>query len=128
MNSTADSNLRRERWKLTARLVRVLETPMLLLSGVWTLLVILEFTRGLSPALQTLNDFIWAAFIVQFAVEFLAAPSKRVYLRKRWLTAVSLALPCSAPSSRFMPIREVLRTGSAQPGAGARSPNRQQCD
>ena len=95
MNSTPDSNLRRERWKLTARLVRALETPMLLLSGVWTLLLILEFTRGLSPALQRLHDLIWAAFIVQFAVEVLAAPSKRVYLRKRWLTAVSLALPAA---------------------------------
>lgn len=93
MNSTPDPNLRRERWKLTARLVRALEGPMLVLSGVWSLLLILEFTRGLAPWLHSLSNVIWLAFVVQFAVEFLAAPSKRLYLRKRWITAVSLALP-----------------------------------
>jgi voltage-gated potassium channel len=86
-------DLRRERWKLTARLARVLETPMLVLSGLWTVLLVLEFTRGLSPWLQASSDAIWIAFIAQFAVEFIAAPSKRVYLRKGWVTALSLALP-----------------------------------
>jgi voltage-gated potassium channel len=40
-----------------------------------------------------LNDVIWLMFIAQFVVEFVAAPAKRVYLRKQWITAVSLALP-----------------------------------
>ena len=66
---------------------------MLVLSALWTLLLIIEFTRGLSPWLQRANDLIWFAFVAQFAIEFLAAPQKRVYLRKRWITAVSLALP-----------------------------------
>ncbi len=66
---------------------------MLLLSAIWSLLLIVEFTSGLSPWLQTLNDVIWAAFVGQFIVEFGAAPNKRVYLRRRWITAVSLALP-----------------------------------
>jgi voltage-gated potassium channel len=93
MDSTTTPDLRRERWKLTARLVRALETPMLTLSVVWTLLLVIEFTRGLSPWLQTLNDLIWAAFVIHFAVEFLAAPGKRLYLRKQWVTALSLILP-----------------------------------
>jgi voltage-gated potassium channel len=90
---TSDPDLRRERWKLTARLMRSLERPMLVLSGVWLLLLILEFTRGLSPWLQSLNTVIWLSFIGQFAMEFMLAPRKGVYLRKRWLTALSLALP-----------------------------------
>jgi voltage-gated potassium channel len=94
MDSIPDSALlRRERWKLTARLVRALDRPMLFLSVVWSVLLVIEFTRGLSPWLQTLNDVIWLAFIAQFVVEFATAPAKRVYLRKRWVTAVSLALP-----------------------------------
>lgn len=93
MNSTSSPNLRRERWKLTAQLVRTLEKPMLVLSGLWSLLLVLEFTRGLSPWLQSVSDAIWIAFMGQFFVEFLAAPSKRVYLRKQWITALSLALP-----------------------------------
>lgn len=105
MNSTPDTNLRRERWKLTARVVRALEAPMLVLSAVWTVLLVLEFTRGLSPWLQTASDVIWAAFVVQFAVEFVAAPSKRLYLRKRWIAAVSLALP----ALRLLRLARVLR-------------------
>jgi voltage-gated potassium channel len=88
-----DSPLHRERWKLTATLVRSLERPMLLLSAVWVVLLIIELTRGLSPSLQTLNDIIWIAFIAQFGLEFLVAPRKGVYLRKQWITAISLALP-----------------------------------
>jgi voltage-gated potassium channel len=93
MTSTPESGLRRERWKLTARLVRALETPMLVLSAIWTVLLIVELTRGVSPWLRLVSDLIWVAFVAQFGVEFVAAPDKRVYLRKRWLTALSLALP-----------------------------------
>jgi voltage-gated potassium channel len=87
------SELRRERWKLTATLVRSMDRPMLVLSAIWMLLLVLEFTRGLSPWLQTLSNVIWVAFVGQFALEFIVAPQKLPYLRKHWLTAVSLALP-----------------------------------
>jgi len=93
MPSTAHPDLRRERWKLTARLVRLLDTPMLVLSGLWSVLLVIEFTRGLTPWLSALSDAIWIAFIVQFVVEFAIAPSKTLYLKKHWITAVSLALP-----------------------------------
>jgi voltage-gated potassium channel len=93
MTPQANSQLRLERWKLTARVVRMLETPMLVLSVIWTTLLILELTRGLSPWLELVNDLVWAAFVAEFALEFLVAPDKRVYLRKRWVTALSLALP-----------------------------------
>jgi voltage-gated potassium channel len=102
-----DSTLRRERWKLTARLVRALETPMLVLSGLWLLLLVIEFTRGLPSWLQALSDAIWIAFVAQFAVEFVAAPSKRVYLRKRWITALSLALP----AIRLLRVVRIARVG-----------------
>lgn len=93
MAAPTDPQLRRERWKLTARVARLLDTPMLVLSAAWTLLLITEFTRGLSPAWQRVNDVIWIAFIGQFAIEFAAAPSKRIYLKRQWLTALSLLLP-----------------------------------
>lgn len=93
MALTPRTEIRRERWKLTARLARALETPMLVLSGVWSLLLVIEFTRGLSPWLQMLSDAVWALFVAQFALEFFAAPGKRLYLRKQWVTALSLVLP-----------------------------------
>ena len=93
MKSAPDPDLRRERWKLTARLVRALEVPMLILSGIWLLLLVIEFTQGLSRWLQIATDLIWIAFVAQFGLEFLVAPAKRVYLRRHWVTAVSLVLP-----------------------------------
>jgi voltage-gated potassium channel len=74
-------------------MARTLDSPMLVLSAVWSILLVVEFTRGPSPWLQAVSDVIWVAFIGQFAIEFVAAPSKRLYLRKQWITAVSLALP-----------------------------------
>jgi voltage-gated potassium channel len=109
MTATADPGLRRERWKLTARLARSLDTPMLLLSTLWTALLVLEFTRGLSPWLQAVNDLIWVAFIIQFAIEFTAAPSKRTYLRKQWITAISLALP----ALRLLRLARIARAARA---------------
>ena len=66
---------------------------MLVLGAVWLALLVIEFTRGLAPWLQRVNDLIWLLFVAQFAIEFAAAPVKRVYLRRHWITAVSLAAP-----------------------------------
>ena len=115
MNSTSNSELRRERWKLTARMARALDSPMLILSAVWSVLLILEFTRGLSPALQRVSDVIWVAFIAQFGVEFMAAPSKKLYLRKQWITAVSLALPAFR-LFRLVRVARVARVARAARG------------
>lgn len=115
MNATAPSDLRRERWKLTARLARALEGPMLVLSAVWLVLLVLEFTRGLSSSLQTINDVIWLTFVAQFAIEFAAAPTKRVYIRKQWVTAVSLVLP-ALRLLRLVRVARVARLARAARG------------
>ena len=86
---------------------------MLVLSGLWLALLVIEFTRGLSPWLATLNDVIWIAFIAQFAIEFAAAPNKPVYLRKRWITAVSLALP----ALRLLRLARIARVARLARGA-----------
>src|SRR5688500_15160256 len=111
--STPDPNLRRERWKLTARLVRALEAPMLVLSGVWLVLLVVEFTRGLSPILQTANDVIWLAFVLQFLIEITIAPSRSLYLRKHWITAISLVLPALRllRLARFARAARLVRAG-----------------
>jgi voltage-gated potassium channel len=113
MNADRHLELRRERWKLTARLVRLLERPMLVLSAVWSVLIVIEFTRGLTPALARVSDAIWATFVVQFVVEFVTAPAKRVYLRKRWITALSLALP----AVRLLRLARIARVARVASGA-----------
>ncbi len=111
-----NAQLRRERWKLTAHLVRALEWPMLVLSGLWAVLLVLEFTRGLSPHLRFLSDGIWIAFIAQFVTELVVAPDRRLYLRKHWLTALSLALP-ALRLLRLVRIARVARLARAARGA-----------
>jgi voltage-gated potassium channel len=82
-----------ERYELLARLEELLERPMTVLAVVWLVLVVVELTVGLSPVLEALNYAIWGLFVLHFAVEFAVAPRKARYLRRNWLTALSLALP-----------------------------------
>lgn len=87
------ASLHRERRALLQRLSRVLDGPMTALSFVWLGLMIVEFTWGLSPSLETANYVIWALFVLHFVLEFWISPDKRRYLRTNWLTALALLLP-----------------------------------
>ena len=110
-----DPILRRERWKLVARLARALESPMLVLSGLWIVLLVVELTGGLSPLLARVNDAIWILFIAQFGIEFLLAPDKRLYLRRQWITALSLVVPAFR-LLRIGRLARVMRAGRAARG------------
>jgi voltage-gated potassium channel len=85
--------LARERWRLLLQLDALLDGPLTALAFVWLALLVLDLTTGLTPLLQTLGDVIWALFIVDFAIGIVVAPDKGTYLRRNWLTAVSLLLP-----------------------------------
>ncbi len=85
--------LRQERWQLLSRLDALLEGPMLLLAFVWLALLVLELSAGLPPALDALTVGIWTIFALDFLIELLIAPDRRRYLRRNWLTALSLLLP-----------------------------------
>lgn len=82
-----------ERWDLLEQINALTTLPMIALSFVWLGLLILDFTRGLSPLLQTVSNVIWALFVLDFAIEFVIAPRKMDYLRRNWLTVISLLLP-----------------------------------
>ena len=55
-----------------------LETPMLVL-GFRLILLLIEFTWGLSPLLQVVSNVIWIIFIVDFLLRFVLAPRKLAY-------------------------------------------------
>ena len=82
-----------ERHELLRQVDALLDRPMTVLAFVWLVLTVVELTRGLSPLLNALNLAIWGLFILQFALEFAIAPRKGRYLRRNWLTALSLVLP-----------------------------------
>ncbi|HEU4452408.1 MAG TPA: ion transporter [Longimicrobium sp.] len=105
----------RERWRLVLRMERWLETPMLLLGGVWLVLLVVELTRGLTPFLEGVGTAIWIVFIADFALRFVLAPKKGLYLRRNWLTAVSLVLP-ALRVLRVFALARVLRAARATRG------------
>jgi voltage-gated potassium channel len=88
-----DNGVERERDELLTQLAELLEGPMVVLGAAWLVLLIVEFTRGLSPLLERAGDAIWVLFVADFLLRFLIAPRKIAFLKRNWLPALSLALP-----------------------------------
>lgn len=76
-----------------AHLDALLERPMIILSFVWLGLLVLDLVQGLSPFLQGVSNVIWGLFVLDFVLALTIAPDKSEYLKKNWLTALSLMLP-----------------------------------
>jgi len=66
---------------------------MVFLGFVWLILLVIEFIWGLPKILDYLSLTIWFIFIVDFIIKFVLAPAKIAYLKKNWLTAISLIIP-----------------------------------
>lgn len=94
------------------RVERWLEGPMVFLAFVWIGLMIVEFAGGQRPWQGRLSDFIWAVFVLDFLLRFFLAKGKTAYLRRNWLTLVSLALP----ALRVFRLTRVLRLSRATRG------------
>jgi voltage-gated potassium channel len=97
--------LNRERYRLLIRIDRAMTTPMVLLGFAWVGLVVADVTVGISPFLQKVNYGIWALFILQFLVEWVIAPGKLRYLRRHWITAISLLVP----AARLLSVARIAR-------------------
>jgi voltage-gated potassium channel len=91
--TTDKEDLRAQRYELLQQLEDWLETPMLVLAFVWLALLIVELIWGESHLFYTIGTVIWVVFILDFAVKFALAPQKGAFLRRHWLTAISLLLP-----------------------------------
>lgn len=103
------------RWELLDRLNQLTDRPLIALSFVWLVLLIVDFTAGLSPLLQGLSNLIWALFVLDFLVELLIAPRKLAYLRRNWLAAISLVLP-ALRGLRLLPAFRLVRAARATRG------------
>jgi voltage-gated potassium channel len=96
--------------------VRTFEPVMAVLGIIWLLLLVVDFTRGLTGALVWLNRAIWTLFVVDFAAEFTIAPDKRLYLKRHWIVAISLAVP-AIRVVRLARIARLARAARAVRGA-----------
>jgi voltage-gated potassium channel len=101
-----------DRWAALEQLDSWLERPMLVLSFAWLGLVLIELLAGEAPALEIFGTAIWIAFIVEFALRFILAPSKKRFLRDNWLTTIALIVP----AFRILRSIRVLRTAKALRG------------
>ena len=104
-----------ERESLVKRLEGWLETPLLVLGFVWLILLVIELTGNLSPALEFTGTIIWIIFILDFGLKFALAPDKTSYLKTSWLTALSLLVPALRVFRIFRVFR-VLRAARAVRG------------
>lgn len=112
MQNSEQKEIESQRLSLLEKIEDHFEVPMLVLSFIWLVLMILEFTVGLSAFLAKINDLIWFLFVVDFAIRLSLAPSKKLYFRKNWITAIALALPALRLFRVFRALR-ILRLSSA---------------
>ena len=103
--ASGDGPLRSERLELLHRVERALDAPMVVLGFVWLGLLVAELVGRIAPLLETLGTAIWGVFVLNFALEFGLAPDKGAYLRRNWLTAVSLVLPAARAFRVFRLLR-----------------------
>jgi voltage-gated potassium channel len=106
---------RERRETLLERVSDRLEPLMVLLALVLLGLLAAQYLLTLSPevnaVIETALFLIWAVFVLQFALELFIAPDKPAYLRRNWLTAVSVAVP---PARVFRLVRVVRLLRSAR--------------
>ena len=75
------------------RIESMLEGPMVFLGFVWLVLLVIELIWKLPSALEVLSIVIWIIFIIDFIIKLILAPSRSLYLKKNWLTVLSLIVP-----------------------------------
>ncbi len=93
VNLSQKRALKQEQSEILQQLEGWLEIPMLVLSFVWSALFVVELIWGLSPLLNATGITIWVLFILDFGLRFFLAPRKGAYLKRNWLTVLSLVLP-----------------------------------
>lgn len=101
-----------ERWSVLRELEEWLETPMLVLSFIWLMLVVVELGWRASHTLEVFGTVIWIIFIVEFAVRLTVAPDRASFLRRNALTILALI----APALRLLRVLRFLRFARAARG------------
>ncbi len=90
-----------------------LEAPMVILSFVFLALALIELTLPLAPAwgrvIALVQWIIWVIFALQFVILLAVARDKARFLRRNWLSALSVLLPFLRALRVFRAVR-ALRT------------------
>jgi len=112
MRTTGGDAERNERWDALQQLDAWLQTPMIILSFVWLVLLIVEFVWGSIRLFELFGAIIWIVFIAEFLVRLTLAPEKLAFLRGNWLTIIALVVP----AVRLLRAFRILRAARAARG------------
>ncbi len=112
---SVQSALEKERFGLLRKIDAMLEWPMLVLAMIWLGLLVIELTGSLTHALELLGTVIWIVFILEFILKLTLAPKKLSYIKRNWLTVISLAVPAMRVF-RIARIMRLLRLSRAARG------------
>jgi voltage-gated potassium channel len=104
-----------QRMSLLRRMEANMDRPLAALGVIWLILLVVEFTRGIGPFLSQVVVAIWAVFVLDFAAKLLLAPNKLRFVRRNWLTLVSLVIP-ALRMLRIVRLARVLRAARAVRG------------
>ncbi len=88
-----DSHSFGKRHPFFKRLERKLETPILLLSFVWLLVIITELVFGMIPILLWLGTCLWVMFVLFFLLKLVTVPNRIGYLKRNWLLILAIFVP-----------------------------------
>lgn len=94
------------------QLDHLLEIPMLILGFAWIALLVVEFAGHETRSVQMAGTVIWVIFLLEFAVKISVAPDKSTFLRRNWVTAISLVIP-GLRVLRIARLARVLRAARA---------------
>jgi voltage-gated potassium channel len=88
-----DQQVKSERYKLLKRVEAILEPVLIFLGFIWLLLIVIDLVRGLPYYLVWISTIIWVIFILDFILKVIIAPQKWIFIKKSWLTILSLIVP-----------------------------------
>lgn len=114
---------RAQRYRLVAEIEGMLDGPATYLAIVFAIILAVELIlqaqgAAIPPVLGWLQLGIWAVFVVHFALGITISPDRVRYLRRNWLTAVSLAIPFLRAFRALRAVRILRATNSVRLVAG----------
>ncbi|HSK93235.1 MAG TPA: potassium channel family protein [Candidatus Angelobacter sp.] len=114
---------RAERYRLVAEIEAILDGPTTFLAVVFAVILavelILQAQGSEVPAvLGWLQLGIWGVFIVHFLLGITISPDRLRYLRRNWLTAISLVIPFLRAFRALRAVRALRALNSVRVAAG----------
>lgn len=114
---------RAERYRLVAEIEAMLDGPTTYLAVVFAVFLAIELILDaqdlpVPPALVWIQLAIWGVFIVHFLLGITISPDRLRYLRRNWLTALSLVLPFLRAFRALRAVRVLRATNSVRVAAG----------